>query len=103
VAGIALCLFSNVIIAGVFGFTPGGSSFLFANLVQEGVGARYLHDRCPDAEIRLCAFRGELPKSTDDWLWAGDSPLAKLGEWQGFEPEANRIIRDSLRRYPFAI
>jgi hypothetical protein len=101
-AGIALALFSNLMIAGVFGFTPGGSSFLFANLVQEGVVARYLHDRCPDPVIRLCAFRRELPSNTDDWLWAGDSPLVKLGEWQGFEPEANRIIRGSLRRYPFA-
>jgi hypothetical protein len=102
-AGIALALFSNLIIAGVFSFTPGGSSFLFARFVEDGIVARYLDDRCPDPEIHLCAFRRELPTTTDDWLWAGDSPLMKLGEWQGFGPEANRIIRDALRRYPFQI
>jgi hypothetical protein len=101
-AGIALALFSNLLIAGVFGFTPGGSNFLFARLVQDGIVARYLNHRCPDPEIRLCAFRRELPTTADDWLWPGDSPLAKLGGWQGFEPEANRIIRDAVRRYPLA-
>jgi hypothetical protein len=90
-------------IAGVFGFTPGGSNFLFARLVQDGIVARYLRARCPDPEIQLCAFRHQLPTTTDDWLWAGDGPLAKLGGWQEFEPEANRIIRDAVRRYPYAV
>jgi hypothetical protein len=101
-SGIALALLSNLIIAGVFGFTPGGSSFLFARLIQDGIVARYLHDRCPDTQIRLCAFRYELPTNTDDWLWTGDSPLEKLGGWEQFEPEANRIIHDTLRQYPYA-
>jgi hypothetical protein len=101
--GIALALFSNLIIAGVFGFTPGGSNFLFARLVQDGIVARYLKDRCPDPEIRLCAFRRQIPTTTDDWLWAGDGPLSKLGGWEAFEPEANRIIRDTVRRYPYAL
>jgi hypothetical protein len=101
-AGIALAVFSNLMIAGVFSFTPGGSSFLFARLIQDGIIARYLHDRCPDPEIRLCAFRRELPNNTDDWMWTGDSPLVKLGGWKQFEPEAKYIIHDTLRRYPYA-
>jgi len=101
-AGIALAVFSNLMIAGVFGFTPGGSSFVFARFIQDGIIARYLHDRCPDAEIHLCAYRRELPDNTDDWMWTGDSPLVKLGGWEQFEPEAKYIIHDTLRRYPYA-
>jgi hypothetical protein len=101
-AGIVLALLSNLIMTGVFGFTPGGPSFLFARLIQDGIIARYLHDRCPDSGIRLCAFRRELPNNTDDWMWTGDSPLVKLGGWEQFEPEAKYIIHDTLWRYPYA-
>jgi hypothetical protein len=97
--GVALALFSNLAIAGKFAFTPGGSSFLFARLLQDGIVARYLEDRCPDPEIRLCAFRADLPHDSDDWLW-GNSPLGKLGGWEAFEPEARRIILEGLLRYP---
>jgi hypothetical protein len=97
--GVALALFSNLAIAGKFAFTPGGSSFFFARLLQDGIVARYLADRCPDPNIRVCAFRAELPRDADDWLW-GNSPLGKLGGWETFEPEGRRIIIDSLVRYP---
>jgi hypothetical protein len=97
--GVALALFFNLAIAGKFAFTPGGSSFLFARLLQSGIVARYLADRCPAPAIRLCAYRAELPQDADDWLW-GNSPLGKLGGWEAFEPEARWIILDSLLRYP---
>jgi len=97
--GVALALFSNLAIAGKFAFTPGGSSFLFARLLQDGIVVRYLEDRCPDPEIRLCAFRAELPHDSDDWLW-GNSPLGTLGGWEAFEPEARRIIIEGLLHYP---
>jgi hypothetical protein len=97
--GIVLALFSNLATAGKFGFTPGGSSFLFARLLQDGIVARYLADRCPDPDIRLCAFRAELPHGADDWLW-GNSPLGRLGGWEAFAPEARWIIVDSVLRYP---
>ncbi len=101
-AGIALALGSNFLIAGVFGFTPGGSNFLFARLLQDGIIARYLKDKCPNPTVRLCAYRETLPTSGDDWMWRGESPLVQLGGWQEFEPEANRIIRDTVLHYPEA-
>jgi len=98
--GLVLAPLSNLAITGTFAFTPGGSSFLFARLVQSGVIDRYLTDRCPDPALKLCAFRDDLPETADDWMWAPDSPLQKLGEWDGFEPEARRIIGETLRLYP---
>jgi hypothetical protein len=99
IAGIALALLSNLAVLGQFAFTPGGSTFLFGRLVQDGIIARFLAERCPDPTLHLCAFRAELPDGADEWLW-GRSPLGKLGGWEAFEPEARRIIRDSVISYP---
>ena len=98
-AGIAIAVASNLAIAGQPRFTPGGSTFFFARLLQDGIIARYLTEHCPDPEIRLCAFRAELPQDSDEWLW-GNSPLGKLGGWDAFEPEARRIIIRSVIAYP---
>jgi hypothetical protein len=99
-AGIALCPLSNLAITGNFAFTPGGSSFLFGRLIEDGIVARYLDERCPDATLRICAYRNELPKEADDWLWTNDTPFYKLGGWQGFGSEEREIIWATLARYP---
>jgi hypothetical protein len=98
--GVLLAPLSNLAITGQFAFTPGGTTFLFGRLVQDGIIARYLADRCPDPSIKLCAFAGTLPESADDWLWAPGNPIGELGGWRAYEPEAERIILDTLRLYP---
>ena len=99
-AGLLLAPLSNLAITGQFALTPGGETFLFGRLVQDGVVARYLADRCPDPAIRLCAFKDQLPASADDWLWAPGNPIGELGGWRAYRPEAKRIILESLRMYP---
>jgi hypothetical protein len=98
-AGVALCPVSNFAITGSFVFTPGGESFLFGRLIEDGIIARYLDERCPDARLRLCAYKSKLPDEADDWLW-GDSPFDKLGGWSGYAAEERAIITDTLVRYP---
>lgn len=99
-AGIALCLVSNLAITGTAAFTPGGSSFLFGRLVEDGIVARYVSERCPDRSLRICEYAGALPANADDWLWGPETAFYKLGGWAGFGPESSRIIIDSLKRYP---
>jgi hypothetical protein len=99
-AGIGLALTSNAIIGGQFAFTPGGPDFLLGRLVQDGIVSRYLERVCPDPTLRLCAYRHELPMSNDDWMWSPESPFNKLGSWQEFTPEAQRIIVGTLRTDP---
>lgn len=99
-AGIALSLLSNFAITGRLAFTPGGESFVFGRLVQDGIVQQYLDDRCPDTPLRLCAYQKELPDSADDWLWANDSPFWKLGGWKGYAAEEQRIIVGSILAYP---
>lgn len=99
-AGIFLILFANLFIAGRFAFIPGGSNFVFGRLIQTGIAARYLADHCPDPSLQVCAWRDSLPTDGDVWLWDAQSPLWKMGGWEGFEDEGRRIIFDSIRQYP---
>jgi len=100
--GIALALMSNAAVAGKFSFTPGGSTFLFARLAQDGIAERYLDDHCRDSSLRLCAVRDEITMPAEDWLWSGDSPLYRLGGWQALEAEVDEIVLESLWLYPGA-
>ena len=65
-AGIALCPISNFAITDNFAFTPGGSSFLFGRLIEDGIVARYLGEHCPDAALRLCGYQANLPEDADE-------------------------------------
>lgn len=98
--GVALALVSNLAIGGRVAFTPGATHFVFGRLVQDGIIARYLDERCPRPGLRLCAYRSALPNTADGWLWGWDSPYYRLGGAEGFEPEARRIIADTLLMYP---
>lgn len=97
-AGIAMCPVSNYAITGKFAFTPGGSSFLFGRLIEDGIVARYLDEQCPDPALKLCATKADLPKIADDWLW-GDNIFNKLG-YEAWEPEEKAIILATIARYP---
>jgi len=99
-AGILLCPVSNYAIGGQFAFTPGGESFLFGRLVEDGIVSKYLRDRCPDTHLRLCPYRSRLQRDADDWLWDDDGPFQALGGWQGYADEERTIIADTLSLYP---
>jgi hypothetical protein len=100
VAGIILGPTSNWAITGMFAFTPGGTSFVFGRLIEDGIVGRYLNEHCPDPTIRLCDYRASLPPDADGWLWDPDSPYRKLQGWQGHGKEAHKIILDTIIRYP---
>jgi hypothetical protein len=98
-AGIALCPLSNWAITGSFAFTPGGSSFLFARMIEDGIVGRYLNERCPDPAFRLCDSKSNLPADADEWLWGPDSPFYKLDESVRTREE-RVVILATLARYP---
>ena len=100
-AGLMLAPVSNLAIGGKFAFTPGGESFLFGRLIQDGIIARYLADRCPDPSVQLCRYANTLPPTADDWLWHNETAFYKLGGWRDYAAEERRIIRETLWLYPF--
>jgi hypothetical protein len=103
---LSLALGLLLIVASNFGFTRqifisrAGPVFVFARLVQDGIVMRLLEDTCPQSGYRLCAYKDEMPRTADQWLWDSDTPFKKLKGFTGTTAESERIIFDSLRRYP---
>ncbi len=99
-AGVVAVPLAAAVTTGEFRMTPGGTGFVFGRLVQDGIVARFLDDRCPSTEYRLCEHRAALPRTADEWLWTETSPLARLGGWDAATPEMRRIAWESLLAYP---
>jgi len=100
--GVVMAPLSNLAITGKFTFTPGGASFFFNRLVEDGIITRYLDKNCPDPSLRICAYRADISTGYDDWLWKNDTPFWKLGGWQGYSDEQRRIILATLVSDPVA-
>lgn len=83
-------------------FSRAGPVFVFARLMQDGIVKRLLHDSCtgPETPYRLCAYQNQLASSANGWLWGNNPAFRALGGFQNSQAEDQRIIFDSLKRYP---
>jgi hypothetical protein len=78
-----------------------GPAFLLGRLVQDGIAKRVLDDTCPGSGYRLCAYKDNLPTDANNFLWGQESPFWNLGGFEGMADEAESIIVESLKRYPW--
>ena len=69
-------------------------------MLQDGIVMRYLDEHCPDARLRLCDHRAELPIDSDEFFW-GEGLFDRLGRFQGLNDEMRTIVLESLRAYPW--
>jgi hypothetical protein len=99
VAGALMLLATNFAFSGQLAWTPGGYGVAFGRMMQDGIVARYLHDHCPEQELKLCPYRDELPPTADDFLW-GHSMFDQLGRFKGMDDEMGFIVQHSLAEYP---
>jgi hypothetical protein len=97
--GAAMLLAGNYIVAKRIAWTPGGYGIAFARMLQDGIVTRYLDDHCPNARLKLCPYRNELPLDADDFLWGG-SVFDRLGRFAGLGDEMRSIVLGSLHDYP---
>lgn len=97
--GAALLLATNYVVAQQIAWTPGLYGIAFGRMLQDGIVNRYLDDHCPDARLKLCAYRNELPRDADDFLWGGGA-FDELGRFEGLGDEMHTIVVESLRDYP---
>jgi hypothetical protein len=98
-AGAALLLAANFAVSGQLAWTPGGFGIAFGRMLQDGIVKRYLDDHCPDARLKLCPYRNELPTNADDFLWSY-GVFNKLGRFSGLGEEMRFIVLHSLQEYP---
>lgn len=99
VAGAALLLSANFALSGQLAWTPGGVGVAFGRMLQDGIVTRYLRDHCPQAKLKLCPYRDQLPATADEFLW-GKSMFNTLGRFQGMNDEMGFIVTHSLAEYP---
>jgi hypothetical protein len=80
-------------------WTPGGYGVAFGRMLQDGIVTRYLRDHCPQAKLKLCPYRDQLPATADQFLW-GKSMFDALGRFKGLNDEMGFIVTHSLAEYP---
>lgn len=99
VVGSLMLVSANYALSGKLAWTPGGYGVAFGRMMQDGIVARYLNDRCPRERYKLCPYRNELPASADEFLW-GKSMFNTLGRFEGMNEEMGTIVVQSLKDYP---
>jgi hypothetical protein len=77
-----------------------GPVFMFSRMLQDGVVQKLLDETCPSSDYMLCRYRKQLPHRADKWLWGPGTLFVKLHRFIGTEKESERIVHDSLVRYP---
>jgi hypothetical protein len=97
---LILVLSSNFALARSIFISRSGPVFVFARLMQDGIIQRLLNDTCPGSGYDLCPYRSRLPHNANAWLWGDNSLFHREGGFARSEDEDNRMIADSLRRYP---
>lgn len=98
-AGGALLLAANFAVSGLLAWTPGGFAIAFGRMLQDGIVKRYLDEHCPDARLKLCPYRNELPRTADGFLW-GYGVFNQLGRFDGLGDEMRFVVLHSLQEYP---
>jgi hypothetical protein len=96
---LAMILSSNFALAGSVFISRSGSVFVFARLMQDGIVKKLMDDTCPGSGYKLCAVKNQLKTNANAWLW-GPSAFHKEGGFAGSQAEDQRIVMDSLKRYP---
>ncbi len=97
--GMLMVLTTNALIAGRLTWTPGGYALTFGRMLQDGIVKKYLDAHCPDASLRLCPYKDQLPRSADAFFWEDDL-FTKLGRFDGLHDEMRRIALAGLVDYP---
>jgi hypothetical protein len=98
--GLGLVLAANDSLTGQMFVSRSGPVFIFARMLQDGIVKRDLDDTCPAAHYVLCKYKDQLPDRGDAWLWQRTSIFNKLHRFAGTAKESERIVIDSLERYP---
>ena len=85
-----------------FGLTlsPGKPVFLLGRLIESGLAADYLQQRCGIEQFTPCKYLHNLPKTSEEFVWGRHPLLKEMGGWSGASDEATRIVSATIRHYP---
>jgi hypothetical protein len=97
--GAVLVLSADFVVAKRLAWTPGGFTFAFGRMLQDGIVKKYLGRHCPDPALQLCAYKDQLPDDAEVWFWGSDL-FDKLGRFAGLGQEMEKIAVASVIDYP---
>ena len=97
---LALTIACNFALARAIFISRSGPVFVFARLMQDGIVKRLLDDTCPQSGYYLCPYRDRLPHNANAWLWGENSLFHRDGGFAKSQDEDQRMIVESLKRYP---
>lgn len=97
--GALMAMTANALVARRLTWTPGGYALSFGRMLEDGIVKKYLDDHCPDASLRLCRYKAQLPNRADAFFWE-EELFQKLGGFDGMHDEMRRIALESLADYP---
>jgi hypothetical protein len=97
---LSLTFTSNLVLTHNLFISRSGSVFVVARLMQDGIIQRLLRDTCPQSGYELCAHQRQVPHNANAWLWGEKSLFHREGGFDKSQPEDDRMILDSLERYP---
>lgn len=93
----------NYALEGRASFSEAGHVFLMDRLIDDRIIDRLLVEHCVEKAYVLCPYREELRTlSGNDYLWAPDSVLRRIGGFRGSRAGTWEMILDSIRYYPGA-
>ncbi len=96
-----LILVTNRTLAGRFFLSEGGHVFLLGRVMGTGVLKPLLDEKCEVEGYALCPYKDYFANHDhNEFIWNDDSPLPKIGGWEGSRTEAWRIIRGAVYHYP---
>ena len=94
-SGLALLLVTDVLVAGRFVLTPGGSVFFLGRLLEDGMLSKILAEECPRPDWQFCNFRNELPTYAEAFL-----NLANVWTSAGRPDQGEICCGEALRLQP---
>lgn len=80
-----------------------GHVWYVSRMVDDGIVAQMLSERCDLSHYALCARREWFSQwhYGSAYIWDSTSPFYSIGAWADSGEEHNRLIRDSFRYYPW--
>ena len=83
-----------------FSLSPARPIFLLGRLMESGMAADYLQQRCAVEEFTACKYLHNLPKSSEELLWRANPLFNEMGGWSGGRSEASRIVSGTIWHRP---
>ncbi len=77
-----------------FVFSPSSHVFMMTKFAETGILKNYLDENCDKKQLKMCAYKDQIPAVSWAFLWNSNSPLYKTGGWESNNAEYKYIIHD---------